>query len=178
MLKRRKVSLEKRKNWASDYLDKELGKNFQVIRPSMPLKENAKYEDWKIVFEKYIPLLNKEVILMGNSLGGIFLAKYLSENKFPRKILATFLTCAPFNDSHSDEDLAGGFKLKSDISRLENNTNLTMLFSADDECVPVYHAEQYKKKLSKAKIIIYKSKNGHFNVPTFPEIIKMIKSNK
>jgi predicted alpha/beta hydrolase family esterase len=52
-----------------------------------------------------------------------------------------------------------------------------MLFSGDDECVPVYHAEQYRKKIPNAEIIIYKSKNGHFNVPTFPEIVKMIKED-
>jgi len=175
-LKQSEVFLEKRIYWAGEYLEKQLGKNFQVIRPQMPMKDDAKYAEWKVVFEKYIPKLNKEVILMGNSLGGIFLAKYLSENKFPKKILATFLTCAPYDNSHSNEDLVGGFKLKSDLSLMEKNSpNLIMSFSADDECVPVYHAEQYKKKLKNAKIIIYKSKNGHFNVPKFPEIIKMIK---
>jgi len=175
-LKRSEVFLEKRIYWAGDYLEKQLGKNFQVVRPQMPMKDDAKYAEWKIMFEKYIPKLNKEVILMGNSLGGIFLAKYLSEHKFPNKILATFLTCAPFDGSNSNEDLAGGFKLKSDLSLMEKNSpNLTMLFSADDECVPVYHAEQYRKKLKNTKIIIYKSKNGHFNVSKFPEIIKMIK---
>ena len=51
------------------------------------------------------------------------------------------------------------------------------MFSKDDEIVPVSHAEKYRKKLKNAKIIIYKSKNGHFKVPTFPEIIKMIKND-
>ena len=177
MLKKRKVSLEKRKNWAGDNLEKALGKNFQVIRPKMPLPENSRYKDWKIVFEKYIPLLNKEVILMGNSRGGIFLAKYLSEHKFPKKILATFLTCPPFDNSQSnDREIIGCFKLKSDLSLLEKNSpNLILSFSADDDCVPVSHAEKYRAKLKNAKISIYKGMNGHFNTPKFPQIIKMIK---
>jgi len=176
-LKTRKVSIEKRVNWAGDYLEKELGKNYQVIRPRMPMQDNAKYEEWKINFERYIPELDKNIILIGCSLGGIFLAQYLSENKFPKKILATFLVCAPYDGTHSDEDLTGGFKLKSDLSLIQKNSpNLTMLFSKDDVCVPVYHAEKYREKLPKAKIVIYKSKNGHFNVPKFTEIIKMIKS--
>jgi predicted alpha/beta hydrolase family esterase len=57
----------------------------------------------------------------------------------------------------------------------KNSPKLVLSFSADDDCVPVYHAEKYRQKLPKAEIFIYKSKNGHFNVPTFPEIIKMIK---
>ena len=176
-LKNRSVSIEKKPKWALEYLDKELGKEFNIIRPRMPLQENARYSDWKIYFERFIPLLNDNVILIGNSIGGIFLAKYLSENVFPKKILATFLTCAPFDNSHSLDDLVGGFKLKSDLSLLEKNCkNLTLLFSGDDQVVPVYHAEKYRSKLKHAKIIIYKSKNGHFKVSKFPEIIKMIKN--
>ena len=51
------------------------------------------------------------------------------------------------------------------------------MFSTDDNCVPVSHAEKYGKKLKNAKIIIYKSKNGHFKITKFPEIVKMIKND-
>ena len=81
----------------------------------MPLKEDAKYEDWKIYFERYIPFLRNDCILVGSSLGAMFLAKYLSENKFPKKILATFLVCPPFDGTLSRTILAGGFKLKSNL---------------------------------------------------------------
>lgn len=177
-LKTRKVSPEPRINWAGDYLVEKLGKSFKVIRPAMPLKENAKYADWKIFFERYLPFLKGNFILIGNSLGGIFLAKYLSEHKLPKKALSAYLVCAPFDDTVEEEDLVGGFKLKSDLSLIEKNVkNLKLLFSRDDLVVPVSHATKYAKKLVKAKIVIYKSKNGHFNVPTFPEIIKMIKED-
>jgi predicted alpha/beta hydrolase family esterase len=177
-LRNRKVSLEKRVNWAGDYLEKKLGPDFQVIRPRMPKQDDAKYEEWKILFERYLPVLDKDIILVGCSLGGIFLARYLSENKISKNILGAFLVCPPFDKTHSsDDDLAGGFQLKSDISLIEKNCpNLTLMFSKDDDCVPVYHAEKYRSKLKKANIIIYESMNGHFNVPEFPEIIKMIKS--
>ena len=177
-LKTRKVSLEKRVSWAGDYLEKKLGKNFLIIRPRMPMQDNAKYKDWRINFERYIPYLKNNAILIGNSLGGIFLAKYLSENKFPKKILSTYLVCPPFDDTCFEEDLVGGFKLKSDLSLIEKNSkNLTLLFSKDDDDVPVSHAEKYRRKLKNAKIVIYKSKNGHFNVSKFPEIIRMIKGD-
>ena len=95
-LKNKEVSTEKKIRWSDEYLDKELGKNFEIIRPRMPLQEDSQYEDWKIWFERYIPLLRNNVILIGGSLGGIFLAQYLSENKFPKKILSTYLVCPPF----------------------------------------------------------------------------------
>jgi predicted alpha/beta hydrolase family esterase len=177
-LETRKISLEKRVKWSGGYLDKELGKKFEIIRPRMPLEDNAKYKDWKIYFERYIPYLRNNIILIGSSLGGIFLARYLSENKFSKKILATYLICPPFDNTCIGEDLVGGFRLKSDLSLLEKNSkNLTLLFSEDDDCVPIAHAQKYKNKLKNAKIIIYKSKNGHFNIPRFPEIIKMIKND-
>ncbi len=177
-LKTKKVSIEKRVNWAGDYLEKNLGKNFQIIRPRMPLQDNAKYKEWKIFFERYLPYLKSNVILIGNSLGGIFLAKYLSENKLPQKALSVYLACPPFDNTIAGEDLVGGFKLKSDLSLIyKNSKNLRLLFSKDDNVVPVSHAEKYRKKLKNAKIVIYRSKNGHFNVPKFPEIIKMIRGD-
>ncbi|MCX6712149.1 MAG: alpha/beta hydrolase [Candidatus Vogelbacteria bacterium] len=177
-LKTREISLEKKVRWSGDYLDKNLGKKFEIIRPRMPLQDNAKYSDWKIHFERFIPHLKNGVILIGGSLGGIFLAKYLSENKFTKKILSTYLICPPFDNTAGGEDLAGGFKLKADLSWLEKNSkNLYLLFSKDDDIVPVAHAEKYRAKLKKAKIVIYKSKNGHFKISKFPEIIKMIKGD-
>ncbi len=177
-LKTRKIKLEKRVSWSGDYLDEYLGRNFEIIRPRMPLQDYARYNDWKIYFERYIPYLKNNVILIGSSLGGIFLAKYLSEHKLPKQILSTYLICPPFDDTLPEEDLAGGFKLKSDLSLIEKNSiNLYLLFSQDDDVVPVSHAKKYEKKLKNAKLIIYKSKHGHFEVSKFPEIIKMIKKD-
>jgi predicted alpha/beta hydrolase family esterase len=177
-LKNRSISLDSFSSWKDEYLDKMIGEDFQIIRPRMPMAENAKYTDWKIHFERYIPLLRDNVILIGNSLGSIFFAKYLSENKFPHKILATYLVCPPFDDTCFEEDLVGGFKLKSNLSLLElNSPNTTLMFSEDDDDVPVEHAEKYRNKLPNSKIIIYKSKNGHFRISKFPEIVKMIKND-
>lgn len=177
-LKTREITLEEPKRWHQNYLNKKLSGKFQIIKPIMPLKDNAKYEDWKINFERYIPLLNDNVVLIGNSLGAIFLAKYLSENKFPKKIAGTYLIGAPFDDQIIGEDLVGGFKLKADLSLLEKNSPiLKLLFSKTDQVVPAEHAEKYKAKLKKAEIIIYSDKNGHFFIPEFPEIIKMIKQD-
>lgn len=177
-LKNKEIKLDKKPRWAEDYINKELGKKFQIIKPRFPLQDNAKYEDWKIWFERYIPLLNNNIILIGGSLGGIFLAKYLSENKFPKKILSVYMICPPFDNTIEGEDLVGGFNLKSDLSLIEKNCkDITLMFSADDDTVPVAHAEKYRNKLKNSKIIVYKSKNGHFKISKFPEIVKMIKED-
>jgi predicted alpha/beta hydrolase family esterase len=172
------VSLEEKKKWSGEFLNKKLGDKFEIIRPRMPLSLNAKYEDWKIYFERYFPLFKNNIILIGNSLGGIFLAKYLSENKFPEKILSLYLVCSPYDDSLPGEDLAGGFKLPADLSRLDKcSQNINLLFSQDDEVVPLSHAEKYRKKLKKANVLIFEGKNGHFQVSKFPELVEMIKAD-
>ncbi len=174
-LKTRDISLVKKPNWTDAYLTSALGKQFEIIRLRMPTPDNAYYDEWKLHFERYLPFFTDKVILIGESLGGIFLARYLSENRLAQRALATYLVCPPFDDSLSDEALVNGFKLKPNLSFLEENTaHLSLLFSHDDDIVPVQHAEKYREKLHRANIHIYKSKNGHFNVEKFPEIVRMI----
>lgn len=176
-LKNRIVTVEKKQRWSDEYLEKKLGKKFDIIRPRMPLQDDAKYTDWKIFFERHLPYFRNGIILIGSSLGGIFLAKYLSENIFPKKIRATFMICPPYDDTIEGEDLVGGFKLGEDLSLIEKNSKKTyLMFSKDDTSVPVSHADKYKKKLTNSEIIVYESKNGHFKISEFPEIIKIIKS--
>ena len=177
-LKNRPISLVNRVSWTDEYLTKKLGADFDIIRPRMPLKDYARYEDWKIHFERYIPLLDNNVVLVGSSLGGIFLARYLSEHKFPKKILATYLVCPPYDNSMPGEDLVGGFKLKADLSLLQKNAKrLNLLFSLDDDVVPTAHADKFRKKLPDANIQILENMRGHFGVSEFPLIVKMIKED-
>jgi predicted alpha/beta hydrolase family esterase len=174
-LKNRPISTKKKISWTGDYLEKKLGNKFEIISPRMPLQDYAKYRDWKIFFERYLSLIKNKYILIGSSLGGIFLAKYLSENKLRRKALSVYLICPPFDNTIPNEDLVGGFKLGNDLSLIEKNCkNLHLLFSKDDDVVPVTHADKYKQKLKNARFVIYKSKNGHFKITKFPEIVRMI----
>lgn len=177
-LKTKKVSTKKRVSWDGDYLKKSLGNRFEIISPRMPLQDYAEYRDWKIFFERHLPLIKNRFILIGSSLGGIFLAKYLSENRLPKKALSVYLVCPPFDNTLPGETLVGGFKLKNDLSLLEKNCkSLYLLFSKDDKVVPVTHADKYRQKLKNARVVVYKSKNGHFNISRFPEIVKMIFSD-
>jgi len=177
-LKNRTIYLEEMNFWSGDYLTQQLKDETTIIRPKMPLKECANYDDWKIYFERYLEVLDKEIILVGCSLGGIFLAKYLSENILSKKLISVYLICAPFDNSLDGEDLVGGFELDSDLSLIEKNcNNINLLFSNDDPVVPLSHAEKYQEKLKTAKFTFYDDKNGHFIVGEFLEFVEMIKSD-
>jgi predicted alpha/beta hydrolase family esterase len=145
----------------------------------MPCRDNARYEEWIITFENYIPKLSDQVILIGLSLGGTFLAKYLSENQFPKEIVSAYLIGTPYDDDLIGEELAGGFNIDSDLSLLEENCNkLTLMFSEDDDVVPVRHADKFRRTLSEPEIITYESKDGHFQVKELPELIEKIGEDK
>lgn len=177
-LKNRRISIDEKVRWSDDYLKEKLKDSCKIIKPRMPLKDNAKYDEWKIFFERYFDLLDDKIILIGTSLGGIFLAKYLSENILPKNIISTYLVCPPFDNSLEGEDFVGGFELGNDLSLIEKNCkNVTLLFSKNDNCVPISHAKKYEKKLPKAKIVIYENKNGHFQIEEFPEIVEMIQKD-
>lgn len=161
----------KNKKWR-DGLNHKLGTNFDVILPKMPNSNNAKYLEWTIYFEKLLENSNKEIILIGHSLGGIFITKYLSENIILNKIKALFIISAPF-DIESKE-----FKLNNNLNKIEKQCNNIFFYhSKDDEIVEFKEFLKYKKLVPSAKFREFKNR-GHFNQNTFPEIIKDIKSIK
>jgi hypothetical protein len=163
-----------KKGW-KDFLEDKLGDKFEVIRLRMPNRENAKYSEWKIWFEKFFPFFNSGIILIGHSLGGIFLAKYLSENDFPKKIKRVFLVAAPFDSLDSEYTLAD-FSLPDDLSKFTEQGNKIYLYhSEDDPVVPFVDLGKYKKMLPTAKTIIFNNRE-HFNQEEFPEIIEEIKN--
>ena len=161
-----------RKGWKQS-LSEVLGNAYEVIQPRMPNPNNAQYLEWKIWFEKHIPFLHDDVILIGHSLGGIFLAKYLSEEVFPKKILATFLIAAPYS-SEATHSLAT-FNLTTHLKKLEEQGGEIVLFqSHDDEIVPIENVHLYARELPNSDLIFFEDR-GHFNQEEFPELVEVIK---
>jgi uncharacterized protein len=171
-LKNAEYNPDKRKKW-KDSLAEDLGDDFSVIQPQMPCQWNAKYKEWKIWFEKVIPYIEDDVVIIGGSLGGIFIAKYLSENEFPKKILATYLLAAPY-DSNDDYSLAD-FVLPESLSMFEKQGGKIYLYqSKDDTIVPFANVEKYAKALPTAEKVIFEDK-WHFIDEEFPELVESIK---
>ena len=169
------ITLEKlnRKDW-KDNLGEALPE-FEVIYPKMPNAKNARYEEWKIWFEKLFPLLRDEVILVGHSLGGIFLTKYLSENDFPKKIKSVHLVVAPYDDVDCDESLAD-FALTESLEGLRKQAGEIYLYhSQDDTSVPYADVHKYKRNLPDATLVSFEDK-GHFLQNDFHKLVGNIKS--
>ena len=167
-------NLKFKKGWKGNLTEK-LGKDFDVLLPQMPNKTSAHFKEWKIWFEKIIPFLENNVILVGHSLGGIFLVKYLSENDISKKIKATILVSAPFDDEKTGRSLAD-FKLTSPLTKFaEQSGKIYLIQSKDDPEVPFENIEKYKKAFPQAETITFENRE-HFNQENFLEIIELIKS--
>lgn len=161
------------KKWSHSFAEN-LGNNFQLIAPQMPCAWNAKYEEWKTWFEKYTQYIADNVILVGNSLGGIFLVKYLSENIYTKKIKSLHLLAAPFGDRSCIK--RSSFALTGTLESIENQvSDIHLYHSKNDDVVDFGDFEAYTKALPTAQKHIFEN-GGHFQVEEFPELIKQITS--
>lgn len=162
------------RDWKANLAER-LGENYTVILPRMPNLFNAKYIEWKIWFDKIVPYLEEEAILMGHSLGGIFLVKYLAENTIPKRAKALFLIAAPFDDADSEYSLAD-FVLPASFEKLQDQAGKIFIYhSKDDPIVPIVDVHKYERALPSATVRIFDGRQ-HFNQVDFPEIVADIKS--
>lgn len=142
----------------------------------MPNKQKAQYEAWRIWFEKLFPYLNdQKTIVIGYSLGGLFVSKYLSENTFPKRISQLHLV-APVFDNHSlHGESVGDFILDpAKLGNTEAQCDEVFIYQSSDDtvCVP-YHGRTYAAHLPKAHYHEFANR-GHFNQPAFPELLAHI----
>lgn len=164
-----------RKSW-KEWVKNELGDEYYFDTPLMPNKQNAKYDEWKIWFERHLSIVGGPVILIGLSLGAQFLAKYLIENDIEHEVKALFLLAGPcgyFDDPDGMDCATFGFN-QGGVSKIaEKVDHITIMHSKDDFVVPYEHALKYKAALSEAELVTFEDKN-HFLVEELPELVERI----
>ena len=173
-LKGKEVSLEKLqgRDWKMNLQDN-LGEGYEVYLPKMPNAQNAVYQEWCIWFEKFLPLLDDGVILVGHSLGAVFLAKYLSEHDVMKKIKGTFLVAPPFG-----RDLGlplPQFAITEPLTKFqEQGGKIVIYHSKDDPVVDFAELAHYQEQLPNIETKIFEDR-GHFNMEDFPEMVGEIR---
>lgn len=149
-------------------LQEKLGSEFEILQPRMPNKQNSKYSEWKIWFERMFPFMYEEVILVGHSLGAMFLVKYLADNTLPNKIFALHLVAAPHNKTAD----IGDFAVPEDLSNISKQVkDIYFYHSKDDPIVPFSELAVYQKALPNAESITFDNL-GHLFQAEFPELIE------
>ena len=176
-LESKSVDLQSRPSIWTDQLEANFP-NHQIIRISMPNKQNADYKAWEIMFRKYIPHIRAEDYIIGFSLGASFLFRFLSQNKLPILPQKIILVAGPIDSEGSCEELCNGFE--SQTTQLDSKTlqsqsnNMHLFYATDDQIVPIIQMQKIQPHLPLAKFTELQNRGGHFITPDFPELINLI----
>ena len=129
-------------------LQTELGPRYAVHFPKFPDPENPKYEAWAKRLEDELAATQASALLVGHSLGGSVVLKFLAENQAYDAVQAIFVLAAPFwGDELSD------FQLPADASAsLKRLPRVFLYHSRDDDEAPFAHLARYAALLPQAVV--------------------------
>ena len=138
----------------------------------MPGFYEPNYEAWKKMLERFD--LNEDTTLVGHSCGGGFLARYLSENNVS---VGKVVLIAPWLDPESVID-PNFFKFEIDPDISSKTTDLTIMYSTDDDPEIIKSIEILKAKLKNVQFQEFSNK-GHFVLSSlktekFPELLSLL----
>jgi predicted alpha/beta hydrolase family esterase len=147
----------------ADSLQRELGARYEVQCPQMPDEQNASYPAWKAEIDSRLAAMQAPVALVGHSVGGSVLLKYVCDEKPAREIAGLFVIAAPYwgaSKFWSWDEAA----LPADAAeRLAGARPLIFYQSRDDEVVPFEHLAMYAAKLPRATIREFDGRGHQFN---------------
>jgi uncharacterized glyoxalase superfamily protein PhnB/predicted alpha/beta hydrolase family esterase len=150
-----------------------LGSDYHVLSPEMPEPEHPEYTHWKRELDKDLALLRGDAILVGHSLGGSVLLKYLSEQPLLKSIAGLFIVAAPFwGAEHWDVD---EYRLTENFNQyLPSMSRLVLYHSRNDKVVPFSHLSMYATRLPGATF--RETRGQHLFHNGLPELITDIKT--
>ena len=164
--------LKPRKRWSSWLAEGLPSEEYDVLTPTFPNGRNANYEEWKIYFEKLIPLLGDNVQLVGHSLGAMFLSIYLHNHPLATPARRLVLISGCYDDETNEE--LGSFKVKSTQGIEKSAQDIHLFHSKDDPVVPFDELAKFQADIPDAVSHIFEDR-GHFNDETFPELLDILK---
>lgn len=166
------------KNWIP-WLKKQLSKRkLNCIVPSFPTPYKQDYESWSKILKAYFEIgyITENTIFITHSLGGIFIVKFLLENKIKVKKI---ITIAGFNNLGFEDDmnLYKSFYIDEDLSDIKSySLERVSFYSGNDPYVPQSDAEKFADNISSEKILVNGA--GHFNekygYTEFTELLKYV----
>lgn len=148
--------------------------SYRLISPQMPQPEAPTYRAWRDAVTHALPEAGAAPYLVGHSLGGSVLLKYLSEEGAGERIGGLFLVAAPYWGLEHWE--AAEYTLRADYTeRLSPEVPVFIYSSRDDAVVPVSHAERYAREIASSRLRILEGR-GHAFRSGLDELVADIRS--
>lgn len=160
------------KKWR-DGIKEALAETHECIMPRMPNAMNSDYVAWSIWFEKVVLFLREGVVLVGHSMGGGFLLRYLTENKLPVTVSQLHLIAGVIDDVDCRGVGEFGVTITNWLGFASAINEVHIWHSTDDTSVPIHHAERLAAKCPDATTH-YFTDRGHFLQPEFTELLQQI----
>lgn len=156
---------------------KYLWEDYEYLTVPFREKKYADYNEWKIMFEKLLPFLREEVVLVSTSLWSSFILKYIGEKEFPVPIKKIFFV-APALDDTPDE-LLGTFRF--DLEMIYHKVqrwakDIYIYHSRDDNCVPFEQSLTLKSFFPEAVFREFDDRGHFYAQERLPEIERDIMS--
>ncbi len=128
-----------------------LGSAYHVAYPHMPDEDDPQYEAWAAQISKEQAVLGDQAILVGHSVGGAVLLRYLSEAEIDMPSAGIFVIAAPYWGA---EDWQAG---------LPEGLPVFLYHSRDDGIVPFAHLARFAEKFPQATIREFDGRGHQFN---------------
>lgn len=131
------------------YLRRQLGTAYPLQFPQLEDPDHPTYQDWKELLDAEFAALPQGSILIGHSLGGSVLLKYLSEVNPPVSVAGIFLVAIPFWGKAGWD--APEFALPRNFAaNLPDIPAIHFYHGYEDAVVPFEHVLLYKRLLPEA----------------------------
>jgi len=155
-------------------LQEQLGSDYHVLAPDMPDPDHPRYLAWRDQIEQELGKLDADVLLIGHSLGGSMLLKYLAEGTYQKPIAGMFLVAVPY---WGKQDWELEYAVPDDFaSHLPPIRHLFLYHSRSDEEVPFASLLRYQEHLPQATVRVLDGKHHSFTegLPLLAQDIKQL----
>jgi uncharacterized protein len=161
------------------WLRSELEKRGYIVEvPEMPNTDNPKIEEWIGHMQAVIKNPDENTVIVGHSLGGQAVLRYLSE--LPEEIqIKKAILVAPvveeITNRDFDEEDSGALWLKTpfDMERAKKAAKeIVGFFSDDDKWIPLSSEKILREKFGARTIVEHNM--GHYNIKEAPQILEEI----
>ena len=163
-------------NWFP-WLKKELeSKRYEVKIPKFPTPFDQSLESWLRTIAKYEHEINEQTILIGHSLGAVFILNYLGSR---RKIVKAAILVAGYHqllDNEFKELNKSFFQKEFDWNMIRNNCGKFFVVASDNDPYIPSNVNDELAKILHAKLSVIRN-GGHLNkkgFEKFPELLELI----
>lgn len=146
----------------AESLQRALGVDYDVQCPRMPDEANVPYREWMAEIARRLSAATGPVTLVGHSVGGSMLLKYLCDEPHASRVAGVYAIAAPYWGADEEWQWDDVMLPADAAARLAGDWPLMLYHSLDDEVVPFAHLARYAAKLPRATVRAFDGRGHQF----------------